>query len=235
MARLQSGKIPSGGGSLSPSDQAKLDYLQSAVSGLTASTTQTQGQGALTSRKNYVDTVANSGDTVTLGSLGVGDDQYVENRGANPMSVFPASGQDLGEGANTATTVHPGEFILAVCEATNTINLKRSRAELTLVELTGSATITAGQMYGTHFVHTTGVQTMSLPAVVSGMNITGEVNVAAVITIDPNGSEVIVLDGVTQTGGVTIVSDGTVDCMYSASCLADGTISFRTKGFSTGS
>lgn len=70
--------------------------------GLTASTTQTQGNGALTAEINEVSTVANTSDTVTLPAAVVGLKIVVINNGANAMRIFPASGDNLGAGVNTA-------------------------------------------------------------------------------------------------------------------------------------
>lgn len=90
--------------------------------GITASTTQTQGQGALTRNINQVSTVANANDTVTLpaapsvGSLLV----RIINDGANTLQIFPASGDDLGAGVDTATTLAAGSTITFVSyDATN--------------------------------------------------------------------------------------------------------------------
>jgi hypothetical protein len=53
--------------------------------------------------------------------------------------------------------------------------------------------------------------TRTLPAVAtSGQSICYYTTTAAVLTIDPASSEVIVLDGAAQTGGVTLVSSAVV-------------------------
>lgn len=93
---------------------------RSVTNTITASTTQTQGQGALTADINIVTTVANANDTVTLpaaystNTYTGGQRIIVINDGANTLKIFPASGDNLGEGANTATTLVSGatvEFI----------------------------------------------------------------------------------------------------------------------------
>lgn len=75
------------------------------VAGIVASTTQSQGQGPLTGDINEVATVANVDDTVTLPLAVAGRQCLVINNGANQLQVFPASGDDLGAGVNTATTI----------------------------------------------------------------------------------------------------------------------------------
>lgn len=92
------------------------------TAGITASTTQSQGQGALTSNVNQVSTVANANDTVTLpaapsvGSMTV----TIINDGANTLQVFPASGDNLGAGADASTTITAGATKMFVSyDATN--------------------------------------------------------------------------------------------------------------------
>lgn len=80
-------------------------------SGITASTTQTQGNGALLSSKNEVSTVATTNDTVTLPTASAGLDCIIINNGANTLQIFPASGDDLGAGVDTATTLAAGSTV----------------------------------------------------------------------------------------------------------------------------
>lgn len=75
---------------------------------ITASTTQTQGQGALTADVNEVSTVANGNDTVTLPGAQAGSIIYIINNGANTLQIFPASGDNLGAGVDTSTTLATG-------------------------------------------------------------------------------------------------------------------------------
>jgi len=79
---------------------------------ITASTTQTQGQQPLTAEENEVSTVANANDVVTLKSVQNGEKQKVINNGANVLQIFPASGDDLGEGVNVSTTLAVNTFII---------------------------------------------------------------------------------------------------------------------------
>ena len=83
-------------------------FYDSVESGITASTTQTQGQGPLTKGVNEISTVANANDTVTLDSAGEGKSQLVINNGVNTLQVFPASGDDAGAGVDTAVTIAAG-------------------------------------------------------------------------------------------------------------------------------
>jgi hypothetical protein len=86
----------------------------STTAGITASTTQTQGQGALTTDINQISVCANDNDTVTLPTSVAGYRVVVINSGAKILQVFPASGDDLGAGVNTSTTLATGksaEFI----------------------------------------------------------------------------------------------------------------------------
>ena len=97
------------GGSTTSETTAVIDVqkriLSHTVAGITASTTQSQGQGALTADVNEVSTVANTNDTVTLPAASKGSICMVINNGANTLQIFPASGDNLGAGVDTATTL----------------------------------------------------------------------------------------------------------------------------------
>lgn len=81
-------------------------------SGITASTTQTQGNGPLTRDVNEVATVANANDTVTLPTAPVYSRTItVINNGAQTLRIFPASGDNLGAGVDTATTLASGSNV----------------------------------------------------------------------------------------------------------------------------
>ncbi|GAG43236.1 unnamed protein product, partial [marine sediment metagenome] len=71
-------------------------------SGITASTTQSQGQQPLTSTINEVSTVANNQDVVTLPPAAAGRTVQIVNNGAYTLQVFPASGDDLGVGVDVS-------------------------------------------------------------------------------------------------------------------------------------
>ncbi len=79
--------------------------MRSVVAAITASTTQTQGQGALTADINVIATCANANDTVTLPVAVAGRFCLVINNGAQTLKVFPASGDDLGAGVDASTTI----------------------------------------------------------------------------------------------------------------------------------
>lgn len=85
-----------------------LPLRRTTATTITASTTQTQGQMALTADINEVSTVANANDVVTLPAALAGRHCLVINNGANTLQVFPASGDDLGAGVNTSTTIVAG-------------------------------------------------------------------------------------------------------------------------------
>lgn len=81
------------------------------TAGITASVTQSQGNGALVSDINEVSTVANTDDTVTLPSAVSGRKVTIINNGANTLQIFPASGDDLGAGADTSTQLEINETV----------------------------------------------------------------------------------------------------------------------------
>jgi len=75
--------------------------------GITASTTQSQGEQPLTAHVNHVETCANADDVVTLPS----DLQLcvVRNSGANQLQVYPASGWEIDDnGTDASVTIGAG-------------------------------------------------------------------------------------------------------------------------------
>jgi len=94
------------------------------TAGITAGTTQSQGQGALTTEVNEVATVANANDVVTLATAVAGAQMIIMNNGANTLQIFPASGDNLGAGVNTSTTLAAGSNVRYVAyDATNWENV----------------------------------------------------------------------------------------------------------------
>lgn len=81
---------------------------------VTASTTQSQGQGAITAEIVNVSTCANANDTVTLPTAKAGIRCYIFNNGAQTLQIFPASGDNLGAGVDTAKTLAAGKQALFV-------------------------------------------------------------------------------------------------------------------------
>lgn len=74
--------------------------------GITAGTTQTQADGfQLLSSHNEVATVATTNDTVVAPLAVVGRFLTILNNGANTLQIFPAVGDDLGAGVDTAITL----------------------------------------------------------------------------------------------------------------------------------
>lgn len=94
--------------------QLTTRFRRSTTSGITASTTQTQGEGPLTTDINEISTVANANDTVTLPTALTGSETVVINNGANALQIFPASGDDLGDGVDVSTSLASGSNIVFV-------------------------------------------------------------------------------------------------------------------------
>ena len=86
----------------------KNNHHKSFETGITASTTQTQSNGALTGSINEISTVANASDTVTLPTVSEGLEVTIVNNGANTLQIFPASADNLGNGLNSSITLAAG-------------------------------------------------------------------------------------------------------------------------------
>ncbi len=91
-----------------------LDGLSTA-DGITASTTQSQGQQQLTAAVNTISTVANADDVVTLPEASIGRVCHVKNAGVNTLQVYPASGDQIDDqAADLPTTQVAGRSVLYV-------------------------------------------------------------------------------------------------------------------------
>ena len=93
-------------------------------SGITADTGSAQGGSPLTKYINEISTCANAGDSVTLPTAVPGLKVIIINNGANAADVFPASGDNLGAGANTAASLASGANITYVSyDSTNWVSV----------------------------------------------------------------------------------------------------------------
>lgn len=89
--------------------------------GLTACTTQTQGQCPLTAEINQISTTDNPNDVCgTLMPAVAGLKIIIVNNGANDCQVFPASGDDIGAGVDAALSL-PADHV-SVCVAYDDTN-----------------------------------------------------------------------------------------------------------------
>ena len=81
--------------------------------GLVADVGSVQGGQVLTSSFNVIDTSGTAGNAVTLpSSFNKGTVIFIKNgAAANSIDVFPALGDDLGAGANTAVALAAGKGI----------------------------------------------------------------------------------------------------------------------------
>lgn len=78
---------------------------RSVAAGVTAAVGSAQGDGPITTDIVQISTCANAGDAVTLPSAAAGLQITIVNKGAQACDVFPASGDNLGAGANTAASL----------------------------------------------------------------------------------------------------------------------------------
>lgn len=85
----------------------------SAISGITADVGSAQGGSPLVSTVNEISVCANAGDSVTAPACitGLSHLLTIVNNGANACDVFPASGDNLGAGVDTAISLASGANI----------------------------------------------------------------------------------------------------------------------------
>lgn len=88
--------------------------------GIIADVGSAQGGSPLTKEINEISTCATIGDSVTLPAAIGGQKVTIINNGVNAADVFPASGDNLGAGVNTAVSLAAGANITyASYDATN--------------------------------------------------------------------------------------------------------------------
>lgn len=85
--------------------RATAPLKRTTTDGITASTTQNQGEQPLTSDFNIVDVVAFDDDVVTMIAATAGGTCRIVNDGANRLQVFPASGDDIGNGVDASLAI----------------------------------------------------------------------------------------------------------------------------------
>lgn len=78
---------------------------------------------------------------------------------------------------------------------------------LTTLSISTNTTLTAEQCYN-YVIYVTASCTLTLPAIVAGMNLTIIADGTVVVTIDPNGTEIIRKDAADVLAGGTIASTG---------------------------
>jgi len=83
--------------------------------GITASTTQIQGQQPLNAAYNEVAVVANEDDAVTLPTAQQGIQITIRNNGANRLQVFPALDDNAEFGLNNSFTIPPNKSVIFSC------------------------------------------------------------------------------------------------------------------------
>lgn len=178
----------------------KVDNFMTGTSqfatGLTASTTQTQGGGlALTNVVNDVTTVANANDAVVLPTAAADNRTTVFNNGANVLQVFPASGDNLGNGVNASTTIDPGEFgVFTAKDSTNLISVISTPSNGVTLH-TGSGTLTRAQMSNGHRNNVNGAATLTMDVVDADTNFEVYTIGAVAVSVKAAANDRIILDG----------------------------------------
>lgn len=132
------------------------------TSGITASTSQSQGNGVLSSQLNQIATVGNADDVVTLPVAFAGLICIIDNDGANVLQIFPASGDNLGAGVNLSVQLEPNEAVeFTAFDSTNWHSIASTEiihAEMFDTENTDEYTINDASDFGDfHSYHSNGL------------------------------------------------------------------------------
>ena len=145
------------------------------TTGVTASTTQTQGQQPLPGSYNEISICANNNDVVTLPSTASGETCIVINSGAKRLQVFPASGQDLGNGVNQPQLVKTGASVFFVSTSpTAWFDIASKVSGLLDTDVAGISANDFLYYDGTNYKHTGGLLTWNATL----FDITGDLQVS---------------------------------------------------------
>ncbi len=127
------------------------------TTGVTASTIQTQGQQPLPGSYNEISTCANNNDVVTMPNSASGEMCIVINNGAKRLQVFPAVGQDLGNGVNQSQLVKAGASVFFVSTSPSAwFDVATKFSKLLDTDIVGIATNDLLYYDGASYKHTGG-------------------------------------------------------------------------------
>jgi hypothetical protein len=94
--------------------QSQGGVLRSTKAGITAVTPGAQGDGPLTADINEISVCGTGSDAVTMPEAQAGREIFIINNGAQTLEIWPATGDNLGAGANTAVTLAAGSNVTYV-------------------------------------------------------------------------------------------------------------------------
>ena len=129
---------------------------------ITASTTQTQAGGtALTADINTIITTANDNDAVVLPTIKEGDEIKILNDGAKDLQIFPASGNNLGNGLNQSMILESNERIKFFAKSETEWDIEDSTEILhgAMGEEDNTTAFTISKVTELHCYHSTGLAT----------------------------------------------------------------------------
>lgn len=122
--------------------------INPSITGIVASTIQTQGQQELVGRYNEVTTVANVDDVVSLPPQDEGVFMTVTNKGANRLQVFPGLGDSIGDNpVNTSIFLEPATTLSIYCADPNWIITSLATGQIVTINIIidgGGSAITTG-------------------------------------------------------------------------------------------
>lgn len=159
--------------------------------------------------------------TLTTPVLGTPSSGTLTNCSGLPISGLTAS-TSTALGVGSIELGHASDTTIAR-SASGSITVEGVAVLLSGGTITGKVTVPTKQQTGVYTVGTTDANepyggviyasstgTISLPAVAAGMSVTVIADAAVVVTVDPNGSEQIRLEGTTLAAGFAVKSAGAI-------------------------
>lgn len=112
-------------------------------------------------------------------------------------------------GVTNPTLTQKNQIMIIRCDGTSYYDATPGNPVKT-VSTAVDLTLRADQCYGS-IIEVSAAKTVTAPAGVGGMNLILRASAAVAISFDPNGSEVITLNGVALTGGHKVTSTGAIN------------------------
>lgn len=192
-----------------------IDWLASVDEGVSATgTNHATGYDITKHYTRVTGGTATTADHLALpefATLTYQDEFLIVNDSSITLYVIPEAGDDIGGGAGVAVSISAGNFLVVKVlstAASGVGKVVKSEDAVNVNFITGNETLPRNEMFGyVHYV--TSAATVTLPAVEAGMNAVFHTIGAIAVSIDPNASDLIYLDGTALDDGDKITNAST--------------------------
>jgi hypothetical protein len=180
------------------SDRARGNHTGSQLaSTISDFNTAVAANSAVTANTAKVTNATHTGDVTGSDALTIGNDKVTYPKMQNVVADDRILGNVSGAGGEVA------ELTAAQ------VNTMLGAGKINVATYAANQTLTAEQCDGTYVIYVTGAATITLPAIATGLNVTIITIGAVAVSIDPNASDKIWLDGAPLDDGDKITNTST--------------------------